>query len=425
MIKFNGLLIAFIFLFVFRSAFQLALDLINTSYLRRHRHAVPQAFQGVVDGEKFSKIASYTADSTKFGIVARLFDQAVLLTILLTGLLPWLVDAIKGWGTGFIGGGLIFFAVLAIFSHMLDIPFDLYGTFVIEQRHGFNTRTIGLWLSDWAKGMLISSILGGTVLVVLLILVSYLETTWWILAWVVISIVELMILWLYPVLIAPLFNKFEPIADTAVEKSVTSLMERAGLVVKGVFQMDAGKRSKHTNAYFTGLGKSKRIVLFDTLLASHPEQEILSVLAHEAGHWKRKHVIKQLVLLEAFSLGGLFILSVMLDWELLYRTFGFEEQIRYVGLLLAPIVLSPLSYFLRPLGSALSRKYEKEADDVAVSLMGTPEPVRDTLIRLSADNLANLAPHPIYAWFNYSHPPPVERIERLEAMRKGDPRPIE
>jgi len=295
---------------------------------------------------------------------------------------------------------------------------------VIEQRHGFNTKTIGLWLSDWAKGMLISAILGGIVLVVLLVLVSYFEATWWIFAWVIISIFELVILWLYPVFIAPLFNKFEPIADTALAQRIARLLERAGLTVKGVFQMDAGKRSKHTNAYFTGIGKSKRIVLFDTLLASHPEQEILSVLAHEAGHWKRKHVIKQLIVLEAFSLVGLFILSVMLDWELLYRTFGFGEQIRYVGLLLAPIALSPLSYFLRPIGSALSRKYEKEADDVAVSLIGASEPVRDTLIRLSADNLANLAPHPIYAWFNYSHPTPVERIERLEAMRNGDPRNV-
>jgi STE24 endopeptidase len=419
MIQLNGLLLAFLFLFTFRSAFQLALDLMNISHLRRHRHTVPQAFQGMVDGERFSKIASYTADSTKFGIVARLFDQAVLLVILLTGLLPWLVEAISGWGVGFIGGGLIFFAILAMFSHMLDIPFDLYDTFVIEESYGFNTRTIGLWLSDWAKGFLISSVLGGIVLFLLLVLVSYFQAAWWIFAWAIISILELIIMWLYPVLIAPLFNKFEPIADKALEQRIASLMGKAGLAVKGVFKMDAGRRSKHTNAYFTGIGRTKRIVLFDTLLASHPEHEILSVLAHEAGHWKRKHVIKQLILLEALSLAGLFILSEMLEWELLYRTFGFEEEIRYVGLLLAPVVLSPLGYFLRPLGSALSRKYEKEADDVAVSLMGTPEPMRDTLVRLSADNLANLVPHPTYAWFNYSHPPPVERIKRLEAMREG------
>jgi STE24 endopeptidase len=425
MIQFNGLLIAFLLVFVFRSGFQLALDFLNISYLRRHRATVPRAFQNTVDVEKFSKIASYTADSAKFGIVARLFDQAVLLVILLTGILPWFVEAIKVWGVGFIGGGLIFFAVLALVSQVLDIPFDLYDTFVIEQRYGFNTRTVGLWFSDWAKGMLISAILGGIVLLVLLVLLFYFKAAWWIFAWVIISLFELIILWLYPVLIAPLFNKFEPIEDAVLEQRITRLMEKAGLAVKGVFQMDAGKRSKHTNAYFTGLGRTKRIVLFDTLISSHPMQEILSVLAHEAGHWKRKHVVKQLILLEAFSFAGLFLLSVMLDWDLLYHTFGFEEQIRYVGLFLAPVVLSPLGYFLRPLGSALSRKYEKEADDVAVSLMGTPEPLRDTLIRLSADNLANLVPHPIYAWFNYSHPPPADRIERLEAMKEGAPRNVE
>jgi STE24 endopeptidase len=422
MIQFNGLLIVFLLLFVVRSTFQLVLDLMNISHLRQHRHKVPRVFQETVNGEKFSKIIAYTADSSKFGIVEGLFDQAVLLVILLTGMLPWLAETINGWNAGFIGGGLIFFAILMMCSTTLGIPFDLYGTFVIEQRHGFNTNTVGLWFSDWAKGMLISCILGGIVLFVLLALVSYFEAMWWIFAWVIISIFELMIMWLYPVLIAPLFNRFEPITDTSLEQSIASLMERAGLAVKGVFQMDAGKRSKHTNAYFTGIGRTKRIVLFDTLLASHPEQEILSVLAHEAGHWKRKHVIKQLIMLEALSLAGLFILSEMLDWGLLYRTFGFEEQIRYVGLLLAPVVLSPLGYFLKPLGSALSRKYEKEADDVAVSLMGTPQPMRDTLIRLSADNLANLVPHPTYAWFNYSHPPPVDRIERLEAMQEGDRR---
>jgi STE24 endopeptidase len=223
-----------------------------------------------------------------------------------------------------------------------------------------------------------------------------------------------LILWLYPVLIAPLFNKFEPIASRELETKIGTLMAKAGLAVKGVFQMDAGKRSKHTNAYFTGLGRTKRIVLFDTLLASHSDDEILSVLAHETGHWMKKHTIKQLILLEVLSLIGLFIVAKLLDWSLIYQTFGFQAQIEYIGLFLVPVILSPLGYFMRPVGSALSRKYEREADDVAVTLMGTAGPMKNTLIRLSADNLANLLPHPLFSWFNYSHPPPVERIERLD-----------
>ena len=416
MIQFNALLIAFLAVFVFQSLFQIAMNLINIRHLRRQKNHVPRVFQGTVDKEKFSKIIAYTADSTRFGIVERLFDQALLLVILLTGFLPWFVEIITTWHIGFISGGLIFFAVIAIIANLLDIPFDLYGTFVIEDRYGFNTRTIKLWIIDWIKGLVISFILGGIVIFFLLTLVFYFKNAWWFFAWIVISVFELLIMWLYPVLIAPLFNKFEPITNMELQNKIAILMGKAGLAVKGVFQMDAGKRSKHTNAYFTGIGRIKRIVLFDTLLASHPEEEILSVLAHETGHWMKKHIIKQLILLEILSLIGLFIVAKLLNWQLLYQTFGFPEQIEYVGLFLVPILLSPLSYFMRPVGSALSRKFEREADDIAVNLMGTAGPMKNALVKLSADNLANLVPHPLFSWFNYSHPPPVERIERLETM---------
>jgi len=284
MVQFNTLLIAFLAVFVFRSLFQLALNLINISYLRRHRDDVPRVFQGKVDREKFSRIAAYTADSTRFGIGARLFDQGLLLVILLTGFLPWLATVINTLHIGFIGSGLIFFAALAMIGNLFDIPFDLYSTFVIEDRYGFNTRTIRLWFSDWIKGMTISYLLGGIIILLLLALVNYFKDTWWFFAWIGISVFELLILWLYPVLIAPLFNKFEPITNKELEMKIGTLMAKAGLAVKGVFQMDAGKRSKHTNAYFTGYGRTKRIVLFDTLLASHSDDEILSVLAHETGH---------------------------------------------------------------------------------------------------------------------------------------------
>jgi STE24 endopeptidase len=235
-----------------------------------------------------------------------------------------------------------------------------------------------------------------------------------------IGIFELVMLWLYPVLIAPLFNKFEPIMDEALKDRIVSLMEQAGLRVRGVFQMDAGKRSKHTNAYFTGIGRTKRIVLFDTLLASHPEEEIISVLAHEAGHWKKKHILKQLIVLEVLSLIGLYVVARLLNWPFMYQTFGFGEPIAYVGLFLVGTLMGPLSYFVRPLGSAISRRFEREADAVAVTLMETAKPMRDALRRLATENLANLVPHPLYAWFYYSHPPPSERISRLEHVGGGD-----
>ena len=419
MIQFNALLIAFLSVFVFQSLFQIAMNLINIRHLRRQKNHVPRVFQGTVDKEKFSKIIAYTADSTRFGIVEKLFDQALLLVILLTGLLPWFVEIITTWHLGFIGGGLVFFAIFAAISNLFDIPFELYSTFVIEDRYGFNTKTLKLWAIDWVKGMALSFILGGIVIFFLLTLVFYIKNAWWFFAWIVISVFELLIMWLYPVVIAPLFNKFEPITNMELQNKIATLMEKAGLAVKGVFQMDAGKRSKHTNAYFTGIGRIKRIVLFDTLLESHPDEEILSVLAHETGHWMKKHIIKQLVLLEMLSLIGLFIVAKLINWQLIYQTFGFSEQIKYIGLFLVPVILGPLGYFMRPVGAALSRKYEREADDVAVSLMETSEPMKNALIKLSADNLANLAPHPLFSWFNYSHPPPVERIERLENMMEG------
>jgi STE24 endopeptidase len=224
---------------------------------------------------------------------------------------------------------------------------------------------------------------------------------------------ELLMLWLFPVVILPLFNKFEPIGNKGLEARIRTLIEKVGLRAKGIFKMDASKRSKHTNAFFIGIGRTKRIVLFDTLLASHTEEEILSVLAHEAGHWKKRHVLRMLVPLEILSLVSFYVVAKFLNWPLLYQTFGFQELIVYVGLFLIGTFISLIGYFAQPLESAISRKFEREADDFALELMRTAEPMRLALKRLAADNLSNLSPHPLYAWFYYSHPPLVERIERL------------
>ena len=230
---------------------------------------------------------------------------------------------------------------------------------------------------------------------------------------------ELLMLWLSPVVIAPLFNKFEPLGNEVLEDRVRMLMGKVGLRIKGVFQMDAGKRSRHTNAFFTGIGRTKRVVLFDTLLRSHTEEEILAVLSHEVGHWKRRHMLKQLLVLEMLSLAGFYVVAKCLNWPLLYQTFGFEDPTVYVGLFLIGALISPLGYFVQPLESAILRKFEREADDFGLELIKTAEPMRGALKRLAADNLANLTPHPLYAWFYYSHPPLVERIMRLQNHQRG------
>jgi STE24 endopeptidase len=408
------LLLTFLIVFFFRSGTQLFLNRLNISYIRQHGSTVPEVFQDAVDPEKLKKISAYTVDSADFGIISNLASQAFFLVLLLSGFLPWLVRSIHQWGFGLIFGGLVFFASLSLLTNLLRLPFSLFGTFVIEARYGFNTKTFGVWVSDLAKSLALSALLGGLLLWLFLTLVVRGGTAWWVWAWIFMGAFELLMMWLYPVIIAPLFNKFEPIANKELENHIRSLMEKAGLRAKGVFRMDASKRSKHTNAYFTGLGKSKRIVLFDTLLEAHTGDEILAVLAHELGHWKKKHVHKQLILAEFLSLAGFYVAAKLLDWPLMYRTFGFPEPIPYVGLFLLGALFSPLGYFAQPLASAISRKFEREADDYSLTLIQRAEPMVKALKRLAAHNLANLTPHPLYAWFYYSHPPLVERIERLK-----------
>jgi STE24 endopeptidase len=278
--------------------------------------------------------------------------------------------------------------------------------------------TLRMWILDFLKSMAILFLLGGVLLWLLLTLVTHGGKTWWVWAWMLVGGFELMMLWLYPIVIAPLFNKFEPIENIGLVAHIRNLMEKVGLRVKAVLKMDAGKRSKHTNAYFTGIGKTKRIVLFDTLLESHPEEEILAVLAHEVGHWKKKHVLKQIILLEFLSLVAFYVVNRMLNWTLLYQTFGFEEPTVYIGIFLIGALLSPLGYFAQPLEAAISRRFEREADDFVLELTKAAEPMRNALKRLASDNLANLIPHPLYAWFYYSHPPLVERIERLSLQKR-------
>ena len=372
-----------------------------------------------MDREKLRKISAYTLDSTRFGILTTLTDQALLLILLLSGVLPWVQSLANQFGLGVVTGGLFFFALLSLPGFILDIPFSLYGNFVIEARHGFNTKTLRVWIADLLKGLLLSALLGAPLLALLLFLIESGGPYWWVWAWALVGLFELLILWLYPVFLAPLFNKFEPIPNPDLVQKISDLLWKAGLKTKGVFQMDASRRSRHTNAYFTGLGKSKRIVLFDTLLASHSEEEILAVLAHEAGHWKKRHIAKQVLILEALSLLGFYGVAKILDVPLIYQTFGFSQTVAYVGLFLVTTLFSPLLYFAEPLGAAFSRRFEREADDYGLLLTQNPEPMIKALKRLASDNLSNLTPHPLYAWFYYSHPPLLERIRRLQESLPG------
>ncbi len=419
MIQFNLLLQIFLAVFLLRSGTQIYLNWLNLSYLRQHGERVPETFQDIIDPEKLKRISAYTVDSERFQMIATLANQGLFLIILLSGFLPWWVRTISLWEYGPIASGLIFFAVISVFTNLLHIPFNLYETFVIEERFGFNVMSFKIWISDLIKSLVMVVMLGGLLLGLFLALVIHGGDIWWVWAWMLVGGFELILLWLFPVVILPLFNKIDPIENKGLEDRIRTLIEKVGLRAKGVFKMDASKRSKHTNAFFVGLGRTKRIVLFDTLLASHTEEEILAVLAHEAGHWKKKHVLRMLILLELLSLVSFFVVSRLLNWPLLYQTFGFQEFNVYVGLFLIGTFISLLGHFAQPLESAISRKFELEADDFASELMKTAEPMCSALKRLTADNLANLNPHPLYAWFYYSHPPLGKRIERLTVSNHG------
>jgi STE24 endopeptidase len=265
-------------------------------------------------------------------------------------------------------------------------------------------------------------VLMGLLLGAFLALMFYTPRSWWLWVWLVYASFQMLMVWLYPLVIAPLFNRYEPVGNESLREAIVAMMARVGLKTEGVFQVDEGRRSRHSNAYFTGLGATKRIVLYDTLLASHSNDEILAILSHEIGHWKKRHVLKQLLFMEAASLCVFYLAWRLIGWDVLYRTFGIEQVVPFVGLLLLAVLFEPLTFFLTPVASLVLRRFEREADDFSSDLMGDKAAaLADALKRLAKDNLANLHPHPFYAGFYYTHPPLVERIARIEGSgsKKG------
>lgn len=418
MIQFNALFAAFIALFAAAALTRYALARLNIAHLREHGHVVPEAFRDEIDGATLARMRDYTVESSRFHSLESLADDAILLAVLLAGVLPWLAGTIESWGLHAVWSGTLFFGILYAASVLLDIPFSLYGTFVIEKKYGFSTITPGLWLADLAKSLAVSVVLLALLFIPFFALIHWLPQSWWLAAWAFFALFQMLMIWLYPLVIAPLFNRYVPVKDEALRDRILALAQKAGLEAEGIFEVDAGKRSRHSNAYFTGLGRSKRIVLFDTLIATHSRDEIASVLAHEIGHWKLRHVFKQLLAMEVLSFAGFYAVFRLMGWPLLYETFGFAAPVPCAGLLLAAIVLKPAAFFFTPVGAAISRKYERDADRYTLGLVGSTRFLAQALRRLAKENLANLHPHPAYVAFYYSHPPLAERVERLFAMDK-------
>lgn len=409
------LIILFLVLFIGRIVCRYFLQQLNIRDLKIYGKVIPPVFRDEIDEATLTKMVDYTYDNSRLAAKENLTSDVIELAILFL-LLPVLVGWIVGLNLYIIWQALIFFGLLALIGGIAGLPFDLYDTFVLEKKYGFSTITWKLWIADLIKSVLISAILMTIMVSAFMSFIHYLPTSWWFWTWVFFTLFEIIILWLYPVLIAPLFNKFEPIRDEALREKINALMDKVGLKTKGIYQVDEGKRSKHTNAYFTGIGKTKRIVLYDTLLASHTPDEIVAVLAHEIGHWEKKHILKQLTFMIVAALVLLYFIYLIVSWSFLYSAFGLKVTPVYAGLFLVSLYLSSAGFFLNPAGAAITRRFEREADRMAFTLTGTTQPMISALKRLAKDNLTNLHPHPLYVWFYYSHPPLIERIEYLQAM---------
>lgn len=413
MIPINSLLMAYIGITLIILGLTIVIERLNLKYLDQYGDQVPVVFEGLIDAEELRTITQYTLDNSRLRLVQTGFNRLFFLFIILSGILPWLTASLTR--THFLLAGLIFFAVLGLLTSAVDLPFDYYHSFVIEERYGFNTKTVGIWIADLLKSVLIAAVLGALLLSALLLLIRYAGQTWWLWAWAVLLSFQILMTILYPTIIAPLFNEFVPLEDAELKSGVEALAAGQDLDIKGIFQMDATKRTRHTNAYFAGLGKAKRIVLFDTLLATHGKDEILAVLAHEIGHQKKNHIKKQLILISIVSLLIFYLASRLLTFETMYASFGFSSMPPYAGLFLVGVLWEPVAFFLSPVGMAISRKFEREADFYSLKILNTAGPLAEALKKMAKDNLANLRPHPVFVWFNYSHPPLLERIEYLEA----------
>jgi STE24 endopeptidase len=402
-----------------RTAAELWLSRLNQRHVQACAQEVPPAFRGIVDEKTYQRSAEYTLAKGRFGDVTNVFDALVLIAVLFSGLLPAAFgrfSAAFGTSTWAMAGFL--FAVGVALS-ILELPFTWYAEFKLEERFGFNTITMKTWVLDRLKGLLLALTLGYSLLALVLKLIEWTGAHWWFWAAAVVIAFQLVLLVIAPALIMPLFNKFTPLPQGSLRDRLHALAERTGFPARNIEVMDGSKRSRHSNAFFTGFGRLRKIVLFDTLVAQLTDSELESVLAHEIGHYKKRHVLK----LVAVAIAGVFVAFAMIAWLArygwFYRAFGFAYHPGFAAASIAPALLlfgllaGTITFWLSPFTHIWSRRFEYEADAFAHAIMGEPQSLIQALRQLSEKNLSNLTPHPFYSGFYYSHPTLLERERAL------------
>jgi STE24 endopeptidase len=404
-----------------RAIAELWLSRLNRRHVCAHTNEVPPAFRRIMDESTYRRSIDYTLAKNRFGNIVNVFDAVVLIAVLFSGLLPWALGKFSAsFGTSISAmAGFLFLAGITL--TIPGLPFDWYAQFKIEERFGFNTTSMKMWIVDRLKGLLLAVLFGYPLLVLVLKLIEWTGANWWLWATAVVVAFQLLVLLIAPVIIMPLFNKFTPLDEGALRERLFALARRTSFPTRSIEVMDGSKRSHHSNAFFTGFGRFRKIVLFDTLIAQLTDLELESVLAHEIGHYKKRHVVKLL----GVSIAGIVIAFAAIAWlarqPWFYHAFSFEHRVGFAAtsvipaMLLFALLAGTITFWVSPFIHIWSRRFEYDADAFAGATMGEPQSLIQALRKLSEKNLSNLTPHPFYSRFYYSHPTLLERERALRA----------
>ena len=388
----------------------LIVDIINVRHVKT---ALPEEFEGFYDKTEYKKSQEYLRENTRFGIISDSITTPITIAFIIFGGFNIVDQFARGFNLGSIPTGLIFAGMLMLASQIIHIPLEVYDTFVIEEKYGFNKTTPKTFILDLLKSWVLGAVIGGIVLAAVLWFFEKIGPWAWLYCWIAITVFQIFLMFIAPVVIMPIFNKFEPLKECDLKKAIEDYAGAQSFKMKGVFTMDGSKRSTKSNAFFTGFGKFRRIALFDTLIEKHSVEELVSVLAHEMGHYKKKHILKTIVL-SILTTGLMFyILSLFINNTELFAAFKMQETSIYASLFFFGFLYVPVEMILSIFGNALSRRHEYEADAYAVETYRKPESMILALKKLSTDNLSNLTPHPLKVFLSYSHPPVLERIRAI------------
>ena len=404
----------FLTFFAAQLAIENGLALLNLRHVRDAGDEVPAPLRGRVDAETARRSRAYTLARGWFGLLSGLYQAALDLALLFSGALPVLDAALGAHGLRGAHRFVAFLLALSVVTSAAQLPWSLYATFVLERRFGFNRTTLALWLADRAKSLLVAAAIAVPVLYAAYGLFALTGRAWWLWLFAFLAAVQIVMVWLYPVVIAPLFNDFRPLPAGDLRSRLEAMAQEAGFRTRGLYVMDASRRSGHSNAYFTGFFRP-RIVLFDTLVNEMTVDEAAAVLAHEIGHYQAHHVHERLALALLSQLLALWVLSLLVAWTPLFTAFGFPGPSLQAAVALVSLGGGAFTFFLAPAWSFLSRRHEYEADRRSVAIARAPDALRSALVKLNGQNLSNLHPHPWYSAWHYSHPTLLERLAAIDA----------